>query len=101
MNNNKSKSGQTIVEYVVGGGILLAIIGAVLMFCVKYVVGNKQLVDFNQNFNVAYVLADDSKWEKHKIKAWKDWENSDAVQIIKEDGNALYTHLMNVKLVKE
>lgn len=61
MKNNKSKSGQTIVEYVLVGGILLLIIGAILMFCVKYVAGNKQLVDFNQNFNVAYVLADDSK----------------------------------------
>ena len=35
------------------------------------------------------------------IKAWKDWEQSDAVQIIKTDGNAVYTHLCNVKLCAE
>lgn len=67
----------------------------------KYVFGNKQIIDFKQNFNVAYVLGDSNRFEKVRIKAWKDWENSDSIQIILEDGTPIYTHLRNVKLTKE
>ncbi len=70
-------------------------------FFSKHIFGNKQIIDFNhQKFNVAYVLGNSNVWEKVNIKAWKDWENSDAVQIITEDGKAIYTHLMNVKLME-
>lgn len=82
--------------------IAFIIIGAVLFGVFnKYVFGNKQLVDLKQNFNYAYVLGDDNKFEKVKIKAWKDWKDSDAVQVISVDGKAIYTHLANVKLVHE
>lgn len=67
----------------------------------KYVFGNKQIIDFKQNFNVAYVLGDSNRFEKVRIKAWKDWENSDSIQVILEDGTPIYTHLRNVKLSKE
>lgn len=99
---NKHKSGQTIVELLVVVGVI-AIIGAcIFSFCSRHVFGNKQIVDFNhQRFNVAYVLGDAGKWERVNIKAWKDWENSDSIQIIKTDGNAVYTHLRNVKLCAE
>jgi hypothetical protein len=67
----------------------------------RHIFGNKQIIDFNhQKFNVAYVMGNSNVWEKVHIKAWKDWENSDAVQIITEDGKAIYTHLMNVKLME-
>ena len=67
----------------------------------KYVFGNRQIIDFKQNFNVAYVLGDGGKFEKMRIKAWKDWENSDSIQVILEDGTPIYTHLRNMKLTKE
>jgi len=67
----------------------------------KYVFGNKQFIDLKQNFNVAYVMGDNNKFEKVRIKSWNDYENSDSVQLILEDGTAIYTHLMNVKLTKE
>jgi len=70
-------------------------------FFSKHIFGNKQIIDFNhQKFNVAYILGDSNKWEKVNIKAWKDWENSDSIQVITEDGKAIYTHLMNVKLME-
>lgn len=67
----------------------------------KYVFGNKQFIDFKQNFNTAYVMSNSNTFEKVQIKAWKDWENSDAVQIILTDGTPIYTHLRNVKLTVE
>lgn len=95
------KSGQTFVEWLVVIAILL-VFGTVIFSVVnKHVVGNKQFVDFKQKFNVAYVLSDSNKFEKVKIKAWKDWENSDSIQVIKEDGTPIYTHLCNVKLTCE
>lgn len=93
------KRGQTIVELIVVVAIIAIIVAVIFGFGSKHIVGNKQIIDFNrQKFEVAYVLGDDNKWEKVKIKAWKDWENSDSIQIVREDGSYLYTHLRNVKL---
>ena len=100
------RNGQTFVEWLVVIGIIAIIFATIFAgafgWCSKHVWGNKQIVDFNhQRFNVAYVLGDAGKWERINIKAWKDWDKSDSIQIIKMDGNAIYTHLMNVKLCKE
>lgn len=82
--------------------IVFLLIGGIFFIIIKdYVIGNKQLIDFNQNFNVAYIMGDSNRFERVRIKAWKDWENSDAVQIILENGTPIYTHLHNVKLTKE
>ena len=81
--------------------LLIIVVIACFGWFSRHVFGNKQIIDFNhQKFNVAYVMGNSNVWEKVHIKAWKDWENSDAVQIITEDGKAIYTHLMNVKLME-
>ena len=84
-------------------GVIIIVLGIVTFgFFSKHIFGNKQIIDFNhQKFNVAYILGDSNKWEKVNIKAWKDWENSDSIQVITEDGKAIYTHLMNVKLMEK
>ena len=85
-----------------GAVILIIVVIAIFGFISKHIFGNKQIIDFNhQNFKVAYVLGDSNKWERVQIKAWKDWEKSDSIQIITEDGNAIYTHLRNVKLMEK
>lgn len=97
-----NKNGQTLAEVLVVVGII-AVIGACLFgFFSKHIFGNKQIVDFNhQKFTTAYVLGNSNIWEKVSVKAWKDWENSDSIQIVTPDGKAIYTHLRNVKLVQE
>lgn len=96
------KRGQTLVEALVIVGIIGILLAAIFGFGSKHIFGNKQIVDFNrQRFNAAYVKGDDGKWEKVQVKAWKDWNNSDSVQIVKPDGSYIYTHLANVKLVSE
>lgn len=97
----KARKGQTIVEWLVVIGIVGILLGVVFGVYNKHISGNKQFIDLKQNFNVAYVLGDNGKFERMKIKAWKDWENSDAIQVIDENGQPIYTHLMNVKLVHE
>ena len=83
--------------------IIIVTLGLVIFgFFSKHIFGNKQIIDFNhQNFNVAYVKGDSNIWERIQIKAWKDWEQSDSIQIITADGNAIYTHLSNVKLMEK
>ena len=85
------------------GAIILFIIMGVCAFGFfnKYVFGNKQFVDFKQNFNTAYIMSNSNTFDRVRIKAWKDWENSDAVQVILTDGTPIYTHLRNVKLTVE
>lgn len=98
---NNRRSGQSAVEWIVIVGIIgfvLALVGGLLY---PRVVGNKQLIDFKQSFNAAYVLGDNGKFVRHEIKAWNDYESSDSVQVILKDGTTIYTHLRNVKLVKE
>lgn len=98
----KMKKGNTLIEWLVIIGILGIILGTAFRFGSKHIFGNKQIIDFNhQHFNVAYIRTDDNKWERINVKAWKDWDKSDSIQIIKTDGNAIYTHLCNVKLCKE
>lgn len=65
------------------------------------VYGNKQLIDMKTRFNTAYVLEDGGNFKKYRISAWNDWHDSDAVQIVLEDGRAIYTHLRNIKLTNE
>ena len=97
----KSRNGTSIVEMMIVTAIIVILFGFLFRVSNKYVFGNKQIIDLKQNFNAAYVLGDNGKFEKVKIKAWKDWENSDAIQVIDENGRPIYTHLMNVKLVHE
>ena len=100
--DTNQKIGQTAIEVLVVIGIVLIIGGCIFGWMSKHVFGNKQIIDFNhQRFNVAYVLSDSNVWEKVKIKAWKDWKDSDAIQIVTTDGNAIYTHLRNVKLCEK
>lgn len=63
--------------------------------------GNKQFVDMKTRFNTAYVLGDDGKFERFRISNWCDYPQSDSVQVVLENGTAIYTHLRNVKLTNE
>lgn len=95
------KSGQTAIEWFVIAVIAIVILVPVGVFINRCIVGNKQIVDFKQNFNAAYVKGDSNIWTRVEIKVWKDYSKSDSVQIVMPNGKAIYTHLSNVKLVQE
>ena len=83
-------------------GVILLIATAVGWSVFKnYIWGNRQMIDTKTRFNTAYILEDDAKFGKYRIRAWNDYENSDSVQVVLEDGRAIYTHLRNVKLTNE
>ena len=98
----RRKRGATFTDVVFVIVVVLLLVVPLFGWMSRHVIGNKQIVDFNhQKFTAAYVLGDSNAWTKVKVKAWKDWKDSDAVQIVTEDGKAVYTHLMNVKLIEE
>lgn len=90
-----------IVEVMVVIGMILIIgacfIGGIGGCLNKHAFGNKQFFDFRQNFKYAYIT-EGTNTVKYPIKAWKDWENSDAIQVITTDDKAIYTHLNRVML---
>lgn len=61
---------------------------------------NKQIVDLDYNYNYAIIERYDGE-QKIAIKSWRDYENSDMVQITLEDGSVYLTHSSRIILVKE
>lgn len=58
---------------------------------------NKQLIDLNYKFDKAYIEG----IGEINIKSWNDYENSDMVQVIANDGTVYLTHSSNVILVSD
>ena len=64
--------------------------------------GNQSWFDFNYTFEKAYINGIDRMNNvpvEVKVKSWQEYEGSDAIQIIAEDGTVYYTSLHNVVLV--
>lgn len=84
----KQKTGVTIIIAL----ILLAIIAGLLSGC------NAQLIDTTYYIDKAMIKMPDGTVVSGKVESWKDYENSDAIQV-KIDGVTYYTFLGNVVLM--
>jgi hypothetical protein len=60
---------------------------------------NKQVFDFNQKFEYAYVCWPDGTAEKLKIYSWKDYDG-EQIQITTDEGTYLF-HSANCVLAHE
>ena len=60
---------------------------------------NMTVFDTTFTFNHAFVSLPDGSCVDGPIKAWKDWEDSDMLQVTFSDGTVYYTHSSNVVLV--
>lgn len=77
--------------------ILLAII---LVIAVLFLAGcNQQIIDTTYSFDSAIITMPDGTMISGKVESWKDYTDSDAVQV-KIDGKTYYTFLGNVVLIK-
>lgn len=67
--------------------------------------GNQAIWDTAYTFTDAYVKqggfsnTHDEYWEHVKVKRWRDWEDSDMLQIETTDGVVYYSHSSNIVLV--
>ena len=81
--------------------MMLAIVVAVFGVFYKYTIGNKQLIDFKQNFKIAYISMPDNSVIKVDVDKWNDYDRSDTIQIISKDGKTYYTHISRAVLISE
>lgn len=62
---------------------------------------NEQIIDFNYHFNYAYVRLPNGEIVEGKIKSWKDWNDSDMLQVTFYDDSIYYSHSTNIVLVSK
>ena len=60
---------------------------------------NKTIVDVNYRFNYAYIAMPDGTCVEGDVKSWKDWADSDMIQVVFSDNTIYYTHSSNVVLI--
>lgn len=75
--------------------LILGLILAVLMLFV--ITGcNAQLIDTNYKFDTVHIY---ETGKCYKIKTWRDYDNSDQLQVTLEDGTVLLLHSADCALV--
>lgn len=84
--SNKGRQGKTIVF-----GIMIVLVIVMLVFGVVQANGNKQIFDFNNDFEYAYVCWPDGTPEKLRLKKWNDYDG-DQIQLITTDGGCYVFH---------
>lgn len=72
----------------------------VICLCFALTGCNAQIIDTTYHYDTAIIHLPDGRTVKGKVSSWKDYEDSDAVQVV-IDGVTYYTFLGNVVLVKE
>lgn len=91
-----------IVATIISLILILAII-----FGISYVVrggknilfgGNRQVFDTKYQFSWAIIELGNGELIEGAVKSWNDYNESDTVQVIMEDGTVILTHYSNVLL---
>lgn len=62
---------------------------------------NMSLFDTKYSFNYAYVGIPNGGIIKGEVKSWKDWDDSDMLQVTFVDGSTYYSHSSNILLVSK
>lgn len=74
--------------------MLLVVLMAVMSGC------NRQIIDTTWRFSKAVVFTSEGVLADGKVESWKDFDNSDMVQV-KIDGKTYLTYSSNVILIAE
>ena len=75
--------------------LLVVVLATALCAC-----GNKQLFDTTYSFEYAYVALPNGEVVEGKPSSWKDYEDSDVIQVV-INGKTYLTHYENVVMVSE
>ena len=62
---------------------------------------NMSLFDTKYSFNYAYVGLPNGKTIEGEVKSWKDWDDSDMLQVTFVDGSTYYSHSSNIVLISK
>ena len=80
-------------------GVFVAVFLLIALTVSLAACSNKQIFDFNQKFEQAYVCWPDGTAEKLKIHSWKDYDG-EQIQITTDEGTYLF-HSANCVLAHE
>lgn len=72
-----------------------------LLIALLFLTGcNVQVIDLNYKFNRAYIELPDGTIEV-EVLSWREYGESDMVQVTAVDGTIYYTHGLNVILIND
>ena len=98
MNNidryKKDWSNRELPDFIILG-VLAIIIVAFMLFATSC---NKQLIDFQNQFNYAYIQLPNGEVVSGRIDSWTDFEDGDQLQVT-IDGNVYLVHSSDCVLV--
>ena len=78
---------------------VIAILLMVILLVILSSCGNRQVgIDTNQTFTKAYIKLG-NEWKIVSVKAWRDYEDGDEVQIVTDSGEVYLSHYSNIVLV--
>ena len=81
--------------------ILVAFLIAIAFVLASCTIGNRQVgMDTVQSFD-RYKIVIGNDIIEGRIKAWRDFDNSDVVQVTDTDGTVYLTHYKNVLIVRD
>ena len=60
---------------------------------------NRTVFDTTWKYDYAIIELPSGEIVEGEVREWKDWSDSDAVQVIFTDGAVYYTHLSNAVLI--
>ena len=79
--------------------LTLFILAGMLILVTKAEAYNATWFDTTYHFDKAWIYMPDGSVVIGEVESWKDWEDSDAVQVRIKNGGTYYTHLSNVVLM--
>ena len=79
---------------------LAALLLVLLLFCGIFAGCNEQIFDSTFKFDRCIIKLPDGKIVSGVVESWKDWDNSDVVQV-EVNGKTYYTHMLNVALITD
>ena len=78
-------------------GVMLATLSASVVMACSLSSCNKQIIDWNYNFDRAYVKIGE-EWQDLDIRTWTDYDDGEQIQLTLEDGTVLLVHSANCVL---
>lgn len=87
------------VKNVLAAIIIVIVILLIIFSCIELFIGNRQILDTAMHFDHVIVKLADGKIIEGTVDSWKDFENSDQIQVT-INGITYLTHCTNVTLIK-
>lgn len=76
---------------------LILVVVLIITLCVGC---NMQIIDTKWSFDYAYIDLGNGDIVEGNIDSWKDWDDSDMIQVTLKNGKTYFTHSTNVVLIK-